>query len=219
MKIIIVGGGSVGLTAANVLSSKEHDITLIDSDDKTAKEAANSIDALVIKGDGTDIAILKDAGAQDADAIVASTNDDRTNLMICEIAKSFGIKKIIARVNKSENEELFTKLGITGVVPIVGIAVSEIKNLISEAMAERVIYELGRGEVQVLAINIPEDSKLIGKPADINHAIIGAIYRDGKLILPRENTKISAQDVLVLTAETKNMKSVRKQIYGKRKWI
>ncbi|MBU2561011.1 MAG: NAD-binding protein [Nanoarchaeota archaeon] len=218
MKIIIVGGGEVGLTTANVLSTKEHDLVLIESDEKRAKKAANSIDALVIHGDGTDIATLKDGGASDADAIVAATDDDKTNLMVCEISKSLGLKKIIARVNKSENEELFTKLGITGVVPTVGIAVTTIRNLVMEDRAERVIYELGKGEVQVLAITIPSESKLIGKSAEIKNAIIGVIYRNGALILPKEGTKIEEGDVLVLTAQTKNMRSITKQIYGPGKW-
>jgi trk system potassium uptake protein TrkA len=218
LKIIIIGGGEVGLTTANVLSTKEHDLVLIESDEKRAKEVANSIDALTIHGDGTDLATLKDAGANDSDAMVAATDDDKTNLMVCEIAKSLTIKKIIARVNKSENEELFTKLGITGIVPTVGLAVTKIKNLLVQMSAERVIYELGKGQVQVLAITIPEKSKLVGKPAEISNAIIGAIYRDGELILPRESTKIKEADVIILTVKTKNLTSIRKQIYGKGKW-
>ena len=218
MKIIIVGGGEIGLTTANVLSTKEHDLVLVESDEKRAKQVANSIDALVIHGEGTDLTTLKDAGAKEADAIAAVTNDDKTNLMVCEIAKSLGIAKIVARVNKSENEELFTKLGIKGVVPTVGIAVTKIKNLLMEARAERVIYELGKGQVQVLAITIPKESKLVDKPAAIKNAIIGTIYRDGELILPREGTKIKEEDVLVLTAKTKNLKSIRNKIYGKGKW-
>jgi trk system potassium uptake protein TrkA len=201
-----------------MLSTKEHDLVLIESDDKRAKQVANMIDALVIKGDGTDIAILKDAGAEEADAIVAATADDKTNLMVCEIAKSLGIKKIIARVNKSENEELFTKLGITGVVPIVSVAVTTIKNLLMADMAERVIYELGRGEVQVVAITIPKGSHLVGRPAEIKNAIIGVIYRNGELILPKHGTTIKEEDVLVLTAKTDHLRKITREIYGRGRW-
>ncbi len=219
MKILIVGGGEVGLTTANVLSTKEHDLVLIDSDEKTAKAAANSIDALVIHGDGTELATLKDAGANDADAIVAVTDDDKTNLMVCEIGKSLNIEKIIARVNKPDNEELFTKLGITGVIPVVGLAVTKIKNLLMmDRQSERVIYELGSGKVQVLSITIPEKSKLVGKPAEVKNAVVGAIYRDGEILLPREGSKIKEADVLILTVKTKNLKSITKQIYGAGKW-
>lgn len=219
MKILIIGGGEIGLTTANVLSTKEHDLTLIESEEERAKQVANSIDALVIHGDGTDLATLKDAGVNDSDALVAATNDDKTNLMVCEIAKSMDIKKIIARVNKSENEELFTKLGITGIVPTVGLAVTKIKNLIMmDKTTERVIYEFGKGEVQVMAITIPKESKLVGKPAAISNTIIGAIYRDGDIMLPKENTKIKEEDVLILTAKTKNLKSITKLIYGTGKW-
>jgi trk system potassium uptake protein TrkA len=218
MKIIIVGGGEIGLTTANVLSTKEHDLVLIESDEKRAKQIANMIDALVIKGDGTDISILKDAGAEDADAIVAAAADDKTNLMICEIAKSLGIKRIVARVNKSENEELFTKLGIAGVVPIVSVAVTTIKNLLMAGQAERVIYELGRGEVQVVAITIPKGSHFVGRPADIKNAIIGVIYRNGELIIPKHGTTIHEEDVLVLTARTDHLRKITKEIYGRGRW-
>jgi len=219
MKIIIVGGGEIGLTTANVLSTKEHDLTLIELEEARAKQVANSIDALVINGEGTDLAVLKDAGLNDSDAIVAATDDDKTNLMVCEIAKSQSIKKIIARVNKSENEELFTKLGVTGVVPTVGLAVTKIKNLLMhEQKSERIIYEFGKGTVQVMAITIPKESKLVGKPAEISNSIIGAIYRDGDLMLPRDGTKLKEEDVLILTAKTKNLKSITKQIYGTGKW-
>jgi trk system potassium uptake protein len=218
VKIILVGGGEVGLTTANVLSTKEHDLVLIESDEKRAKQVANSIDALVIHGDGTDLATLKDAGANDADAIAAVTDDDKTNLMVCEIAKSLDVKKIIARVNKSENEELFTKLGITGVVPTVGLAVTKINNLLTELRSERIIYKFGKGDVQVLAITIPKESKLVGKPAEIKNSIVGVIYRDGEMMLPKESTKIKEEDVIVLTAKTKNLKSIRNQIYGTGKW-
>lgn len=218
MKIIIVGGGEIGLTTANVLASKEHDLILIESDEKRAKQVANMIDAMVIKGDGTDISVLKDAGADDADAIIAATNDDKTNLMICEIAKSFSVKKVIARVNKSENEELFVKLGVTGVVPTVSIAVTKIKNILMEGSTERVIYELGQGQAQVLAITIPKGSPLVSASPNIKDAIIGAIYRDGDLIIPSEHTKLKVEDVIILTTKTEDLKSVKKQIYGRGKW-
>ncbi|MBW2972104.1 hypothetical protein KY359_03635, partial [Candidatus Woesearchaeota archaeon] len=83
---------------------------------------------------------------------------------------------------------------------------------------ERVIYELGKGTVQVLAITIPKESNIVGKPAEIKNSIIGAIYRDGELMLPKEGTKLKEEDVLILTAKTKNLKSITKQIYGTAKW-
>jgi len=72
--------------------------------------------------------------------------------------------------------------------------------------------------VQVLAITIPKESKLVGKPAEIKNSIVGVIYRDGEMMLPKESTKIKEEDVIVLTAKTKNLKSIRNQIYGTGKW-
>ena len=92
MKIIIVGGSATGLTLANLLGD-EHDITIIERDEEIAKKIVNEISALVIQGDGTEMAVLNEAGLSETDAII-TTIDDKTNLMICEIAKSEKIKKL-----------------------------------------------------------------------------------------------------------------------------
>lgn len=215
VKIIIIGVGAIGKALATLLSTKDHEIVLIEKEESLAKGVANDTDALVIHGDGTEMEILKDAGIEDSDAVIAVTGDDKVNLMVCEIAKSMNIKHIISRVNKSANEEIFTKLGISGVVPLVDLAVTSIKRLLLSASTDhRTIAELGGGAVQILALTVGEDSHLTDKPAIIKDAIVASVYRDGDLIIPDAKTKIEANDVLVIVTKTENLSKVTAQISG-----
>lgn len=214
LKIIVVGAGKTGNTLVNILSSEKHDVTIIEKKEDLSKEIANKTDTLVIKGDATDMNILKEAGIEKADALIAVTEDDKTNLMICEIAKSTKVKKIIARVNNPENESLFTKLGIDSIIPVVGLTVTKIKRELEEDTGQ-IIAELGNGDVEVIAATIEKGSKLIGKNPGIKNAVIGTIYRNGELIIPTKKTKLKEGDVLVITVKSKKSKSVLRRISGK----
>ena len=214
MKIVIVGAGESGRTLANMLTSEKHAVSLIEKEEKIAEDTAKAIDALIIKGDATEYSILKDAGIEKADAVIALSNDDKTNLMVCEIAKSSKIHKIIARVNSPKNEELFAKLGITSVIPIVSLEITKIKNLL-EPGRERVIAELGEGDVQVIEATLGEKSTLVGREeATIKGAVIGAIYREGEILIPEKKAKLNQGDVLVIVAKSKGIDKITKIIAG-----
>ncbi|MBU0615257.1 MAG: NAD-binding protein [Nanoarchaeota archaeon] len=214
MKVIIVGAGETGLTLATLLG-EDYDIVLLEKEDQIAKETANKISAMVVKGDATDITILKEAGLDKVDAIVICTGDDKTNLMICQIALTEKVKKIISLVNSAKNEELFTKLGITSLVSVVGTNVAAIKNMLYHIGDARVIAALGGGEVQLIELIISKNSKLIGQKAQIKEAIIATIYRKGELIIPDKTTVLKEGDLLLVAVKTKHLSKVAKIITGK----
>jgi trk system potassium uptake protein TrkA len=212
MKVVVVGAGESGRTLANMLSSEKHEVSLIEREERVAEDVAKEIDALVIKGDATEYSVLKDAGIEKADAVIAITDDDKTNLMVCEIAKSSNIKKIISRVNSPKNGELFAKLGINSIIPIVGLEITKVKNML-EPGRERVLAELGEGDVQVIEATIGKKSKLINKEA-IKGAVLGAVYRSGEILLPEKGAKLKEGDVIVIIAKSKGMDKITKMISG-----
>lgn len=214
MKVIIIGAGDVGRTLASLLVSEKHEVSIIEIKPDKAKELAQKTDALVLAGDGADISILKDAGSETADALIATTSDDKANFMICEVAKSAGIEKIVSVINTPKNEELFTKLGITQIVSSVRTTVTHIKRLLYEFGEEHVIAQLGEGEVQVVEISVGEKSSLVDKPAKITGAVIGAIYRTGELIIPNEKTLIKKGDVLIIILKKTDLQKIKKLIGG-----
>jgi trk system potassium uptake protein TrkA len=211
MKIIIVGGGDVGKTVANVLAAKDHDITIIEIDEAKAKNIASISDSLVLKGDATDMEIMKDANLDTADVIIAVTNDDKTNLMVCQIAKSSNVKKIITRVNDPKNDALFTKLGIKNIISTVSSQVTEIKKALYKVGEERIIAVLNAGDVQIVELNVDKNAPLSNiKVSDFEYGIIGAIYRNGKMIIPKPDTKVKPGDVLTIVLESKDINNLSK---------
>jgi len=214
MKIIIVGGGETGLALANVLG-KNHKVTIIETDEEFAKSVANKTAALVVKGDGTDISVLNEAGLPDTDAVIVTTDDDKTNMMVCQIAKNENVKKIISLVNSPKDEELFTKLGIHSLISSVGSKVVAIKRALYEVGDERIIAQLGGGDVQILEQTLTNGSRLIGKKPAIKNSVVATIYRSGELLIPDDKTKLMEGDVLLVAVKTKHLADVSDLIAGK----
>lgn len=99
MKIVILGAGQVGGSLAEALASERNDIVLVDSDEKTLRELRDRIDIGVVVGHASHPDVLMDAGIEDADILVAVTNNDETNMAACQIAHSlFRVTTKIARV-------------------------------------------------------------------------------------------------------------------------
>ena len=95
MKILIIGGGEVGTRLADLFVEEKHEVAVIEKNEDVATELSNSIEALVINGDGTDRKTLVDAGIEDVDYLVTTTDDDKVNLLSCQIAKKYGAKNSV----------------------------------------------------------------------------------------------------------------------------
>ncbi|MEA3229992.1 MAG: NAD-binding protein, partial [archaeon] len=177
-----------------------------------ANTLASNLDALVINQEGTSMSVLKEGGIEKCNAIISVTGDDKTNLMVCEIAKSIGVPKIIARVNTPGNEELFVKLGISLVVPVTQNAINAIENTILEGNL-RILSKIGDGKATIFEVVVPEESVLENYKGNmLEGGIISAIYRNGTVIIPEKNTKIEAGDVLIIVGEETHIKKILKML-------
>ncbi len=213
MKIIIVGGGSIGLALAEVLIKERHDVVVIEKDEKLAEELAEKLDALVLHGDGTDKNILKDANIKNVDAVVSVTSDDKTNLMVCEVAKSVNVPNIIARINQPDNEGIFTKIGITNLINTTKTSILAFKKAL-EKPGKQLISLVAGGKGEVFEVSINKDSKFTNKKiADIVKGFsVAFIYRDEKLIVPKPDTKIKEGDILTVCAPLEEVKKIEKMV-------
>jgi len=213
MKVIIVGGGSIGEALAELLIKEKHDVILIEKDEKLAEGLAERLDALVLHGDGTDKNILKDANIENVDAVVSVTSDDKTNLMVCEVAKSVNVPNIVARINQSDNEGIFTKIGITNLINTTKTAILAFKKAL-EKPGKQLINLIGEGRGEVFEVSINKESEFANKKvSDVaNGFSIACIYRDDKLLIPKPETKIKEGDILTICAPLEKVRKIEKMV-------
>lgn len=225
MKIIIIGAGQVGGTLAENLVGEKNDITIIDSNPQRLRDLQDRLDLQVVVGHGSHPGVLKQAGAEDADLLIAVTNNDESNMMACQIAYSlFKTPTKIARIRAEEYVNHQDILFRNDMVPIDHLIAPEqlvtqsIKRLIDYPGALQVV-EFAEGKVSLVAIKAYYGGLLVG------HALsalkehipnaetrVAAIYRRGRPIRPLGTTVIEADDEVFFIAATKHIRTVMSEL-------
>jgi trk system potassium uptake protein TrkA len=175
--------------------------------------------ATVVNGDGSDMAVLHEAGALGAHAVLAITPNDQDNLVICQLASiKYGVPRAIALANDPDNAEVFQKLGISAFS-----TTQIISGLIEERAALDEVLNLlplGEGRVNVTEILLKEDSPVAGKQLKEiilpENALVAVIIRDGRPIVPRGGNRLLPGDRLVLITLPENHGPVVKVFSGER---
>ena len=102
MKIIVIGDGKVGYTLTEQLSKEGHDIVVIDKNPQALRQSVDVLDVMGIQGNGASLDVLREAGAERADLVIAATSSAETNLLACITAKKMGADHTIARARNHE---------------------------------------------------------------------------------------------------------------------
>lgn len=203
MNIIIVGEGKEVHFLIKSFISKGHNVTLIINNKEICKKFSKEHEEIeVVYGDATKPAILEDAGAIYANIVIALTQHDPDNLMICQMAKElYGVNRTFAVVNDPKNVEIFKKLGLDTIISTVNIISSMIEQKVSIEEITNLI-SLDEGKLSIFEMKITETSPVIGKMlSEIgipNSAVIGCIIRKGEAVIPRGDTRICYDDKLII---------------------
>ncbi|RBQ22853.1 hypothetical protein ALNOE001_14260 [Candidatus Methanobinarius endosymbioticus] len=187
MYVIIMGGGRVGLTLADLLINDGYDITLIENSDNLCNNAAEELDGLVICGNGTDTKTLEEANIQEADFFVAATGNDEANLLSCILVKDYEIPKIIARVSNPDHEEAFKKVGIDNVISPEITAAGFVEKIITRPNVAD-LTAFGKGDAEIFDMIIENDKisgKKVSEVSPTKDYMIISTYHGGKLTIPQ----------------------------------
>lgn len=213
MKIVIVGCGKVGETLSHHLASEGHDIVVIDVNERVAG-IIDSMDINIIIGNGAIIDVQKEAGVPHADLLLAVTGMDEVNMLVCMIAKKLGAKHTIARVRNPEYSQqmhlLKEELGLSLSINPELAAASEISRLLRFPSAMTVDL-FAKGRVELADYRIKADSPLDNLPVHQLHrkfphrVLICSVERDGKVLIPKGDTVLQANDKINLAAQPKDM--------------
>ncbi|MEA1893815.1 MAG: cation:proton antiporter [Euryarchaeota archaeon] len=196
MEILIVGGGGVGCTLAHRLIQRGENVVVIDKDPENCRRV-EELGVPAVEGDAEDVAVLTKAGIRNARYLVATTDQDGVNLLVCQVAKNkFGLgeEKLVARVNDPKNLSTFRDLGIRSMSPITSAA-SILDNLITHPSLFS-MYELGeRGDIIEIPVANPE---MIGTPVRDLHlpadVLIVLVRRGDATLIPHGDLVIESGD-------------------------
>lgn len=220
MKIIILGAGQVGASVAANLVNEANDITVVDTDPKCLTTLSEKYDLRTVVGIASHPSILEQAGAKDADMILAVTNSDETNMIACQVAYTlFHTPTKIARVRDPEylaNTALFAQeaLPIDVLISPEQLVTEHIERLISYPRALQVL-EFAGGKIQMVAVRVSYSGPLVGHQAgdigkylpELDYRIV-ILFRHGKPIIPDGKTVIEPDDELFFIGSPKHMRTL-----------
>ena len=224
MKIIILGAGQVGTSVAQNLASEANDITVVDHNGQLLREMQDRLDIRTVQGQASHPDILRQAGADDADMVIAVTNSDETNMVACQATWTlFHTPTKIARVRAPEylkHPALFSQgaLPIDVLISPEQLVTDYILRLIEHPGALQVLDFAG-GRVRLVAVRAYYGGPLVGHELrDLNERLKGqearvaAIYRKGRAIEPHGDTVLEADDEVFFLAATQNIPAVMKEL-------
>lgn len=206
-RLVIVGGGNVGYTLAEMLEERAPDILvkLIEQDEDRAATIADRLQTtVVLAGDALQTEILQEANVSAAETLVAVANDDEVNILSSLLAKRQGSGRTIALLNNPIYGPLAGTLGLDVVVDPRETTVSRILEHVRRGRI-RSVHSLWGGAVEVLEAEVMDTSPLVGKPVAGGKlpkgALVGAILRDGAVFAPARDTVFQANDRAVIFAQ------------------
>jgi len=214
-QIMILGGGRVGRATAGLLDAeKELAIKLIDSDaDRTLALADELQRTLVIHGDGRDFNLLATEGILETDALISVTEDEETNILTSLLAKHLGVTKTIALVNRREYLPLMAPIGVNAAVNTNLITSNAILRLIrrGDVVSLATLSGMDAQAVEYLAHG---ESRITRKPLSKidfpRGAILGAVTRGDEIIIPVGETRIQAEDHVIVFSVPRALPEVDK---------
>jgi trk system potassium uptake protein TrkA len=219
MKILILGAGQVGSSAAYHLSREEaNEVTVVDMRPDVLRELQDRLDIRTVVGHAAHPEVLDRAGANDADIVVALTDADETNMVACQVAYTlFHTPTKIARIRAAEYmnaRDLFTQDAIP-----VDVRISP-EQLVCEYIEQLILYpgasqvlDFADGRVRLVGVKADRDGLLVGQRiATLKEHVpntegrIAAIYRQGKAMLPEGDTVIQEGDEVFFIADRKDIR-------------
>lgn len=208
-QVTILGGGMIALQLARLLeeSKQVFDVKIIEKNEQRCETLCRLLNkTLVLQGDVTEIAMLKEEDTDRADAVIAATGDDRTNIVSALLARQFGVAKIICEVMKPQYVPVYSTLGIDSVINPRLLAAAQILRLIrrEDVIALSILQN---EKAEIVEIVLPEKAKAVNQiisEADFPRGmLIGSIVRNNEIIIPNGNTRLMADDHLIIFAVPK----------------
>ncbi len=226
MKIAIVGAGKLGMAVTNTLLGGDHAVTIIDTDETLLQKVSSHIDVLTVTANAKEIKSLKGIGISSYDFLIATTDNDETNLVICSFAKKLGCGKVIARVRDPEHMRQIQFIKDLMNVDYIINPDLEITNEIYKYLVEKYTLSNGifsSGKISLLEFKASKHKALVDLPitefANVLPGMLAVgISRNGKVIIPHGGDVIQKDDSLYVVGEKEPIQTLSKKVHEKGKY-
>ncbi len=218
MYIIVIGTSTVAKHLINLLDAEDHEVVVIEKDPVVAKSLSYETEVITITGDPTDITVLKKAGFDHADILVALTESDEANIVVCLVAKEYGIKTVAVMLRKiNYQKEAFDKLGIDYVIQPDYAAAGYIAQLVTEKDILDLSF-FSMGDAEIIELLIKKGGKRTGLhvsklkellPTDSN--IIG-YFKDNSFNVYKDNDVLEENQKILIVAKKEKILEIKKLI-------
>ena len=218
MYILVIGGGEIGFYLTKTLLAAGHRVGIVEGDGALCRSIAEKLGITVFNGDGTDMNVLREAGAEEAHYVVAVTDRDADNLVICQLAKRhFKAPLTIARVKNPKNQAIFKSLGVDATVSSTALAAEMIQNALP-LNGMRIFSIFQQEDVEITEVELKEDSPIAGlavsKLTLPKECVLIAVVRDGRIDFPRGQTVLQAGDRVFALVRRQTLESLKQVILG-----
>lgn len=218
MRVLVLGGGTVGGSVASLLCEQRHEVTLVERDAERAAWLDDELDARVLCGAATQASALFQAGATTADVCLALTGDDETNVLAGSVAKAMGARRATARVFSPFYRDVGAfdyrrHFGLDRLLNIEFLTAMELARRIREPGAMLIEHFIG-GELEMQDVLIAKASAATGRPlADLrlpSEVRVAAINREGAVSIAAADDRIEPGDRVTLLGERAQVENVKK---------
>jgi trk system potassium uptake protein TrkA len=206
MYLIVVGAGDIGTPLIKLATESGNEVVVIERDEERAEQASRGYDCLVINDDATLKQTLVDAGAERADALISTTDQDATNIMVCLLATELSVPNVVSVVHNPEHMNVFEQIGISTMQNPQSLIAEYLYRAVSRPSVVDFMH-IGE-EAEVFEITVGSDAPVAGKTLSEADAagligektLVVAVERNGeeKPITPRGHTRIQAGDLLTV---------------------
>lgn len=219
MKVMIVGAGKLGYKLAEAMNNENIDVTLVDVNSKTLERINNHLDVLTIAANGIQIGVLKELDIETYDLLIAATDGDETNTLICSLAKRIGCKRTVARIRNPEFTDQLdfvkSEMGIDYIInPDLTTAIEIERYLLKNYNFHS--GDFASGKVSVIDFNIRNTKDFVGKKIKelegLEGLLITAISRGGNLIIPDGSTDLRENDVIYVIGKKDDINRLGEKI-------
>lgn len=207
MYVIVVGAGAIGSQVIELLEQTQTEIVVIERNRGVAETISQEHDCLVLNADATEKDTLLDAGAEKADAVISTTDEDATNIMVMLLSEELEIESKVSVVQNPDHMDIFRRIGVN--------VLENPQRLIAEYLVRAVQrpsvedFMTLSGGAEIFEVTVTEDAPIAGKTLrEADEAgileegiLVVAVERGDDVIMPRGNTKIDAGDEVTVFSE------------------